>query len=340
MSAIFERKDKLGRRIGWQARIRRRGFPELTKTFRTQEDAEAWHNKTLSEMQRGLWRDSTEAEHTSLGEALERYLKEETPQKRGARQEASRIQAMLLWPEMEQSMASIRGATVRAMLERLLKSGNAPATVARFRAILSHLFNVARKEWGMETLQNPVNATRPPRVANARERRLEDDEQARLLQACRQVNPELEQITRFALETAMRQGEILEMRWEHVSFSAHTVRIPRENAKNGESRTIPLTKTAEQILSAVPRRIDGRVWSYTGGGFRASWNKARHRAEILDLRFHDLRHEAISRLFEKTVLEIMEIRSITGHKTLQMLSRYTHLRPDRLVERLRSSSLD
>ena len=158
-----------------------------------------------------------------------------------------------------------------------------------------------------------------------------DDEEARLLSACQSVNPELAAIAHFAIETAMRQGEIIGMTWGMVDLRRRVVHLP--DTKNGLARDVPLSSAAEQVLSALPRRMDGKVWTYTQDGMRASWRRALTHAAITGLTFHDLRHEATSRLFEKG-FNPMEVSAITGHKTLQMLKRYTHLRAEDLAKRM------
>ena len=204
--------------------------------------------------------------------------------------------------------------------------------------ILSHLFEVARKEWGIH-VRNPVRDIQVPSASEMRGRRLQagerghDGEETRLLAACREArNPYLLPIVRLALETAMRQGELISLRWEHVDLNRRTVYLP--DTKNGESRTVPLSMTAVGILRSLPRSIHGRVFpGLTTEAVKRAYARAVRRAGIKDLRFHDLRHEATSRLFEKG-LNIMEVASITGHKDLRMLRRYTHLKAEDLARKL------
>jgi integrase len=104
--------------------------------------------------------------------------------------------------------------------------------------------------------------------------------------------------------------------------------------KNGESRGVPLSLAAIQVLKALPRSVSGAVFpGVTSEAIKRAFIRACRRAEIENFRFHDLRHEATSRLFEKN-LDMMEVASITGHKTLQMLKRYTHLRAEDLARKL------
>jgi integrase len=103
--------------------------------------------------------------------------------------------------------------------------------------------------------------------------------------------------------------------------------------KNGDSRRVPLSSKVYDILRSLPRSIDGSVFPITVNAFKLAWVRSCERAGLMDLHFHDLRHEATSRLFEKG-LNLMEVASITGHKTLSMLQRYTHLRPENLLQKL------
>ena len=126
----------------------------------------------------------------------------------------------------------------------------------------------------------------------------------------------------------MRRSEIAELRWEHMNIKACTVRLPL--TKNGEARTVPLSSAARDVLRALPRRLDGSVFGLRAKTITEAFEWAVQKAGIEDLTFHDLRHEAVSRLFERG-LNPMQVAAISGHKTLQMLKRYTHLRAEDLV---------
>jgi integrase len=235
-------------------------------------------------------------------------------------------------------LASIRSKDIADVIKVMVEDeGKAPNTIRLHLAIISHLFSVAATDWGMESLSNPVEHVRKPKLPKGRDRRLIGDEEARLLDACRAVNPELASIVRIAIETAMRQGEILSLTWAIVDLHGRVIHLP--DSKNGEARDVPLSTAAEAVLRALPRRMDGRVWGYTQEGMRASYVKAKKHAGIKGLTFHDLRHEAASRMFEierdgVKVMNPMQVAAITGHKTLQMLKRYTHLRAEDLAKLL------
>jgi integrase len=130
----------------------------------------------------------------------------------------------------------------------------------------------------------------------------------------------------------MRQGEIVNLRWQHVDTKRRTAFLP--DTKNGEARTVPLSTVVVDLLQALPRSITGEVFpGVTTEAVKQAFIRATRRAKIEDFHFHDLRHEATTRLFERG-LNIIEVSSITGHKDLQMLRRYTHLRAEDLAKKL------
>ncbi len=205
-------------------------------------------------------------------------------------------------------------------------------TVQHELHVLRHMFEIAIKEWGIPLTNNPVAMITPPKIARPRDRRLRPGEEERLLAACREYGGVIHDVVTFAIETAMRGGEIAAMRWLNVNLRNRTVYL--ETTKNGESRIVPLSSRATEILArrAKVRNIkDNRVFHLDPLSITHAFKKITTMAGIEGLRFHDLRHEATSRLFERG-LNPMQVASITGHKTLQMLKRYTHLRAEDLVK--------
>ena len=135
-------------------------------------------------------------------------------------------------------------------------------------------------------------------------------------------------LVRLALETAMRRSELLGLRWEHVDIEKRTIFL--QLTKNGTSRTVPLSTHAIQILTEIPRMIDGRVFPITHEVVSQAFNRARKQAVVEDIRFHDLRHMAITRLAEK-LPNLIELSAVSGHKSLAMLKRYYHPNPEMLA---------
>ena len=313
----------------WNVRIRRKGYPLQTATFEKREDAETWARDVESKMDKGAFLCTKEAERTSLHEALDRYIEEYAPSLADHQREVNRAKFLQKRKIAQMSLAKVRGMDIAAFIKEREAEGVAGNTIRLDLATFSRLFETARKDWGMEYLDNPVKKARKPKVSRGRERRLQDGEEEKLLKhAPEGFGP----VIKFALETAMRRGEIATLRWENVKLKESTVFLPK--TKNGAARTVPLSPAALSVLKELPRDIKGSVFRLAPDEITQAMKKARAGAKLKDLRFHDLRHEAVSRLFEKTNLDIMQIQMITGHKTLQMLARYTHLRAVDLVKSL------
>ena len=331
MPSFIPRKGPGGKRV-WQAHIRRRGYPAQVRTFDTKAEAEAWASVVESEIARGVFVCRAEAEATSLAEALERYRSEIVPTKKQSDRERRRVAELerQLGGLAARPLAAIRGKDIMTFIKDRTARGAGPNTVRLDLALLSHLFNTARTAWGMESLSNPVDLVKGqrPKLPGGRTRRLIDDEYHRLLSAAQTYGGEIGSLITWAIETAMRRGEIAAMRWEHVDRKARVLLIPE--TKNGTPRRVPLSTTALAVLDGLPRRIDGHVWSMRPDSISQAFERVCKAAGIEGLTFHDLRHEATSRLFEKG-LNPMQVATITGHKTLQMLKRYTHLRAEDLV---------
>jgi integrase len=323
--------------------VKRKGYGTQTRTFDSKADAGAWARRIEEEMDRGIFVSRIEAESTTLAEALDRYETEISSYKRSADRERSTITA---WRESslgQRMLASIRGKDIAQVVRDLEARGLAPNSIRIRLALLSHLFNTARTAWGMESLTNPVDLVKGQRP-KLPQGRVVDDELPRLLAAARayDAGPHagvgVADIIIWAIETAMRRGEIAAMRWDHMDRKARVLLIPE--TKTGTPRRVPLSTAALAVLDSLPRRIDGRVWGIGHSAYNVrpdsisqAFERVCKAAGIEGLTFHDLRHEATSRLFEKG-LNPMQVAAITGHKTLQMLKRYTHLRAEDLVEML------
>ena len=330
MATIRKRGD-----YQWQAIVKRRGYPVQRKTFTYRKDAEAWARDVETRMERGSWMDTAEGDRTTIAEALDRYAREIAPrEKDGGVRTVRRMKNILAHPIAQTALSRVGTADVARYRDDRLKAVK-PNTVRLELAILSHLFTIAQQEWGMPYLSNPVKVIKKPSVVrDARDRRLKGDEEERLLAACREYGGAIEDVVVFAIETAMRRGEIASLRWGDVSLARRVAHLPE--TKNGTSRDVPLSRRAIEVLKRrgqVRKLNDDRVFGIEPNGISQAFSRVCKRAGIEDLRFHDLRHEATSRLFERG-LDLMQVAAITGHKTLQMLKRYTHLKAEDLARML------
>ncbi len=313
----------------WEARIRKKGWPVTCRTFDTKYLAEQWARQIESEMDRGSFLPRTEAEGTTLSEALDRYIDACIPKLAHSKREVNRARKLQLRDLADRFLATIRGKDIADFIREREAEGVGPNTIRLDLAILSRLFETAICDWGMESLNNPVKRAKKPKLPQGRTRRLEGDEEERLLSVC--AHP-FREVVAFALETAMRREEIASMTWEQVNLNKRVVSLSK--TKNGESRTVPLSPPAVEILQNLPRKLSGFVFGMSKDQLTDFMRRMVKKTGIENLRFHDLRHEATSRFFENTDLDVMEIKMITGHKSMQMLARYSHLRADRLADRL------
>lgn len=282
----------------------------------------------------------TEIQEISVAEGLRHYKKTVSILKKGYKQEGYRIAQILRMDLASKPVHRVTSVDIASFRDTRLASLNektgrplSPSTVRLEMSLLSNFFELARIEWGYTAGPNPCANVRKPKSPPGRDRRLTAREERLILRyAHGHVNPELYSIVVLALTTAMRQGEILSLRWEHINFKSRVAHLPE--TKNGSKRDVPLAVKARDALMRLGVKQEGPVFHYTGHGIKSTWRFMCIRLGIEDLHFHDMRHEAISRLFELGTLDMMEIAAISGHKSLSMLKRYTHLRANRLVHKL------
>ena len=335
----------------WKALIRKQGWPTTTKVFRTKRDAEDWARRTEDEMVRGAFIKRSPSEKTTLAMALKRYLADVTPTKKPTTQRAEHSKSKTLIKHLgKYSLAAITPDIVAGYRDTRLaepcRDGTTSNNTVRLElALLSHLFTVAIQEWGLGLTYNPVLAIRKPSPGQGRDRRLAPQEERRLMAAvATHSNPMLGWIVRIALETGMRSSEITSLRRNQINLKARVIRL--SDTKNDEARTVPLTlkatETLKDALENPVRPIDtdlvffgepGRDGKRRPYAFTKAWTNLKTDLGMPDLRFHDLRHEAISR-FVEAGLSDQKVAAISGHKSMQMLKRYTHLRGEDLVAEL------
>ncbi|MDQ2840836.1 MAG: site-specific integrase [Acidobacteriota bacterium] len=341
----------------WKAVIRKTGWPTVAKTFRTKRDAEDWSRRTEDEMVRGAYIQRAGADRLTVEDALTRYLAEVTPSKRPSSQHSDRQRAVILKRHIgKYSLAAVTPEVTAKFRDMRLagedrkgRTGNATPrsndTVRLDLALLGHLFTIAIKEWGIGLPSNPVMNIRRPAPTPGRNRRLTVGEESRLLKAVAlHSNPMLRWIVGIALETGMRSSEITGLRRMQVDLDRRIVRLLE--TKNTTPRTVPLSKAAADIfreaLAHPVRPVDtdliffgepGRDGKRRPYNFNPVWLNIKRELGLSDVRFHDLRHEAVSR-FVEAGLSDQEVSAISGHKSMQMLKRYTHLRAEDLVSKL------
>ncbi len=313
----------------WQAIVRRKGHPALAKTFELRKDAEKWARQQERLIDAGEWVDQAQARQTSLAEMLDRYLNEVTVTKRGKVEETSRIHAFKRSELAKYSASAISSQMIAAWRDVRLRTVKS-STVTKELNLLSHIFSVALRDWGLALPANPVSRVRKPPQPEARNRVLKDSERTTLLVACADCrNPWIHPVVVFALETAARGGEILSLKWVDVELRAKTAKVM---GKTG-SRSIPLSPLCTALLQSLPRSVDGRVFPVSIEALKQAYARAVTRCGIKNFTFHDLRHDALTRL-AKQGLSVLELRAISGHTTANMLQRYVAIDASDLAAKL------
>lgn len=327
MASIRNRNGK------WQARITRKGQLPVAKSFQSKEDAQRWARQIESDMDRGSYTNLVLAERTLFSEVIERYVQQVTLKTRSMREDTYRLRALARHPIASLSMAALTPIKVSEYRDERLKVIS-PATVIRELSYLSSIINHARREWGINII-NPVPLVKKPPSPQGRNRILTNEELSRLYAALtprvKNANHWILPLTKFALATAMRRGEILGLRWEHIDLQKRTAFIPM--TKNGQSRLVPLASSAVEILANLPRNLNGQVFPVNGPMLSAAIDRARIKADLGDWHFHDLRHMAITRLAEK-LPNLIELSAVSGHRSLAMLKRYYHPDPALLANKI------
>lgn len=322
-----------------QVIIRRKGYPTQIKTFETPAEAESWARITEAKMDTGQFQDRREVEKTTLGQLLQRYVEEVSVKKKSYVAERNRIVQLQRHPLALRTLASLRAKDFSQYRNERLKvvSEN---SVRLELAILSHLYTIAIKEWSLPLIHELKNVQKP-QPGPGRERRLKGDEEERLRSA---INRRREKSTRIwlqacvdlAVETGMRAGEILTAEWPQVDLVTGVIRLKK--TKNGNSRSVPLTHAAIETLKGLPRDIKGKVIPnfYDTSGLDKAFKLACEAAGIVDLHFHDLRHEAASRLAPH--MPAQTLAKVMGWKTIQMAMRYYNPTDEELVTAVRKAS--
>lgn len=345
----------------WKAMVRLQGWPATIKTFRTKKDATDWARNTEDEMVQGVFIKRASTLRFTVSDAIDRYLREVTTTKAETTQEAEVRRAAIVRAKLgNYSMATIVPDVVSKFRDDRLAGEDRKGldgipiprkndTVRLELAFLGHLFEVAKEKWKIGLPYNPIKSVSRPK-SERRIRRLSKDEENKLFMALDNYsNPMLGWLVRIAIETAMRESEIVKLKTYQLDLRKRTITLPK--TKSGETRTVPLNHVATEVFRkamdnpARPSATDlmfpgepGRDGTIRPYQFLSCWRTLKLKAGVSDYRFHDNRHEAISRLIEAGHSDQV-IASITGHKDMQTLARYRHLRNQKLVKVLDDADL-
>ena len=317
----------------WQARITRKGHQTLSKTFTSKKDAEFWAREIESTIDKGAYQNLRYAQKITFKDLIDRYVKEVSPSMRGALADKYRLSAIAKRPISHISMASLTPSVLAEYRDQRLKVIGA-GTMLRELSYFSCIINHARREWGLN-IQNPVSMIKKPPSPAGRTRLLSEEEKIRVFNTIRQSQPAVCNLwlipaIEFALATAMRLGEITSLLWKDVDFNHRTAFLPI--TKNGSCRYVPLSNKAIKLLQDLPRNSE-RVFPVNRASLSTAFTRYTRMAGVNGVHFHDLRHTAITAMSGK-LTNVIELSSVTGHKSLSMLKRYIHLNISELARKL------
>lgn len=311
---------------GWKAQIRRKGISK-TVTFRTKAEAKLWATQIELEIESGEYNKIPDLPFSHV---INKYLKEITPKKKSKRHETLRLYRLLQMPIANISLRDLTEEHFKQWRDTRLKEVS-PASVHREWSTLGNMLNIAKHEWKLvET--NYLKGVRKPETPKARTRRYSQQEINALVYASGfSWNKAPETTTArvgiallFAIETAMRAGEIINLTWQHVHIERRIAHLPE--TKNGYARDVPLSTQAIALLHKLKEIENGdSVFQMTSTNLDALFRKLKRRVQLEDLHFHDTRREALTRLAKK--LSVMELAKMSGHRDLSILQN-TYYTPD------------
>lgn len=362
MAVLRTQQTAAGRKI--QAIVRKGGF-SLSRVFWRKGDAQDWARRvedavasatpdrpfdrkswlplSAEEAWEGSFDDSKPHDGWTLDRALEHYGRHVTPSKKGARQEFGRIAQWRTRPLARKKLGQVTAADVQAHVSARLAEGRSGSTIRHDVMLLRALYRDAVKVWKVQGLSNPcMGADLPPPAAH-RERRLEDghgegggeEERLRAALARRPRGGELVDLFDLATTTGLRLSELLPLRASNVRSARGISRIEIGDSKNSQPRRVVLDSTAEGIARrrTAGKKPDERLFTLSESARARAWTAARREAGVTGLRWHDLRHEALSRMAGKG-LHVGELQAQSGHRTAAVLLRYVNARSGDIAKKL------
>ena len=319
------------KRLGkWQVQVRLAGKPAISKTFPTKELARAWAIQQERLLLSGGILPDKITNSTTLGQLFKRYRDEVTPRKKGHVAERYRLNKLIDSALAPITIGNLKPGDIASYRDSRLENVS-QSTVRRELVLIRHCFAISANEWGYEVLKEIFSKITLPKEAHHRVRRISSEELEKLLSALSdQRNTEYRLIVELALETGMRRSELLNLTFNDVRNDL----IEVANSKSGYPRIVPMTAHAKNIVSSIEcDDMSNKLFNSSSNGLRLAWERAREKSGVFDLRFHDLRHEAISRMLEMG-LSIAEVATICGHREYKSLFKYAHMEIRKISDKL------
>lgn len=324
MASIRKRGDR------WRVEVCSRG-QRASNTFSTKKQAQLWANE--KELEFEGYAGLNVIQGKTVAEAYDRYAREVSVNKKGARWEMIRLESLSRYPFAKRAIADIRAGDIAAWRDFRLTEGVKSATVRRELQLISSVLSVARREWHW-IKDSPMKDVVRPKNSRPRDRRISKDEIERLLQVLGWQEGEpivskkhlVASYMLLALESAMRLGEMCNMGMNEIDVEKRCVTLL--DTKNSDIRKVPLSQRAISILKNIVTATN----TVSSNGASSIFHKAVRVAEIKDLKFHDTRHEAITRLAKK--LDILDLARMVGHRDPRSLMIYYNATPLEIASQL------
>lgn len=313
----------------WTAQVRIAGWRSFTKTFKKKTDAIAWSAHLENKLRNAPVPAFVADTKVTLGDLVIRYAEEIAPSHKSSLPETYRLRAISRsWIGELDTRYLNKQHFAQYQKDRLEKVS--VASVHAELSLIRRVLDTAIKHWGYDIVENVIKTMKYSKGSVSRTRRLEANEKNRILASAKsQRNNYIYSVIEFAIETGMRRSEILKLKWHDINLETGFASL--YDTKNGEDRKVPLTKRCIEVLNQLSRNHE-YVFPISATCLNQAWRRAVKKAEIKDLRFHDLRHEAVSRFFEMG-MSVPEVALISGHKDLTQLFRYTHLNPENVFKK-------
>lgn len=317
----------------YRVRIYRKNTTSISKSFTSESDALQWLRVTKAQLELGQYKEparQAKTPSTCFRDAATHYMRTHSIHKKIVLSETYRLQILIKrWGDL--SVEKVDKLAVLALRDDLLKMGRSGETINHYFNTISKLFQMLEGDWDI-CIPNPIKGIKRMPRPLGRTKRVNKVMEEHLLASCHKLSmPLLASIIQFAIQTGMRRGELMGLNWTDIDLPNRRAYL--HTSKNGEPRQVPLSKEAIAVLQSLNKEDGGSVFPMSLSVLKNQYNSARgHSKEhwnkpginpFIDLRFHDLRHEAISRMSDLG-LNVIELSSISGHKTLAMLARYAH----------------
>ncbi|EHI48346.1 site-specific recombinase XerD [SAR116 cluster alpha proteobacterium HIMB100] len=310
----------------WHVQVRRSGSKSVNRTFTLKSDAQLWAREQERTIELdGLDKPNKELLNDTLSDLLKRYELEIAPSKKSYHVERHYFALLRRQLFANLSLKNLRASDIQNWIDERNKT-HEPASTVRVAGIIERVINIAIKNWDYPLVNNPMQRVIKPANTARPILRLSTN----TLQKLRNPSSKIGWIVLFALETGMRRSEIANLKWPDINLNEQLVYV--SETKNGYARHVPLSSRS---IDAI-QHMDGNneyVFGMSSNAIRLAWQRLKNLQQIEGVRFHDLRHEAISGMFERG-LTMAEVAMLSGHRTVSQLFRYAHADIQKVREKL------